>query len=260
MTYHNSIVEHRDSFVELICADICKIRLPNKKVDLVVTSPPYNVGMEYSHHDDTLSYNQYLKFNKKWLKCCYRWLRHTGRLCLNIPLDKNKGGQQSVGADLTCIAKEIGFRYHSTIIWNEGSISRRTAWGSWKSASAPYVIAPVELILVLYKGEWKRESGIGRISTIERDEFIQWTNGLWTFKGESPKRVGHPAPFPIELPRRCIKMFSFEGDTIMDPFMGSGTTGVACMDLKRKFIGIDLDVKYFEIAKSRICQTQRNLF
>ncbi|HRQ23391.1 MAG TPA: DNA methyltransferase, partial [Anaerolineales bacterium] len=126
----------------------------NSSIDLIVTSPPYNVDIQYNSHKDDVTYAEYLEFSKKWMTRCFDWLKDDGRFCLNIPLDKNKGGQQSVGADLTTIAKEIGFQYHSTIVWNEGNISRRTAWGSWKSASAPYVIAPVELIVVLYKKNW----------------------------------------------------------------------------------------------------------
>ena len=117
----------------------------------------------------------------------------------NIPLDKNKGGQQHVGADLTKLATAIGFQYHSTIVWNEGNISRRTAWGSWMRASAPYVIAPVELIVILYKDQWKKTSGSGE-SDMNREEFMGWTNGLWTFPGESKKRIGHPAPFSFRTP------------------------------------------------------------
>jgi site-specific DNA-methyltransferase (adenine-specific) len=184
---------------------------------------------------------------------CFGWLKDDGRFCLNIPLDKNKGGQQSVGADLTTIAKKIGFQYHSTIVWNEGNISRRTAWGSWKSASAPFVIAPVELILVLYKKTWKKTGG-SKISDITRDEFMDWTNGLWTFNGESKKKVGHPAPFPVELPRRCIKLFSYVEDVVLDPFCGSGTTLIAAVSNRRRGIGIDVDKKYCELARKRIME------
>jgi len=227
-----------------------KLIKPNS-VDLVVTSPPYNVDIKYNSNDDQISYEQYKKFSKKWMSRCYKWLKDDGRFCLNIPLDKNKGGQQSVGADLTTIAKKIGFKYHSTIIWNEGNISRRTAWGSWKSASAPYVIAPVELIVVLYKNTWKKTSG-SKESDISRQDFMDWTNGLWSFNGESKKKIGHPAPFPIELPRRCIKLFSFKGDTVLDPFLGSGTTLVASYLNNRKGIGIDIDPHYCRIALQRV--------
>ena len=222
-------------------------------VDLVITSPPYNVDIQYNSHKDDTSYADYLEFSKKWMSRCYAWLKEDGRFCLNIPLDKNKGGQQSVGADLTTLAKELGFHYHSTIIWNEGNISRRTAWGSWKSASAPYVIAPVELIVVLYKGSWKKTSG-SRVSDIGRDEFMDWTNGMWTFNGESKKRIGHPAPFPIELPRRCVKLFSYVGDVVLDPFNGSGTTLIAAVSNNRTGIGIEVDKKYCVLARRRILE------
>lgn len=227
--------------------------LAPQSVDLIITSPPYNVGIEYNSNDDTHEYESYLAFCEKWLKNCYLWAKDGARFCLNIPLDKNKGGQQSVGADITTLAKKIGWKYHSTIVWNEGNISRRTAWGSWLSASAPYVIAPVELILVLYKGEWKKaQKGI---SSINKDEFMAWTNGLWSFNGESKKRVGHPAPFPRELPKRCIKLFSFVGDVVCDPFNGSGTTMIESYLNKREFIGIEIDKEYCELAKNRFLQT-----
>jgi site-specific DNA-methyltransferase (adenine-specific) len=220
-------------------------------IDLIVTSPPYNVEIQYASHNDKLLYKEYLEFSRKWLRKCHQWLKPDGRLCLNIPLDKNKGGQQSVGADLTTIAKRIGYRYHATIIWNEGNISRRTAWGSWMSASAPYVIAPVELIVVFCKKDWKKVR-TGAESDITRNEFMEWTNGLWTFSGESKKRVGHPAPYPVELPRRCIKLFSFVGDTVLDPFLGSGTTLVAASRNDRCAIGIEIDEGYCRVARDRL--------
>jgi len=220
-------------------------------IDLIITSPPYNVDIPYNSHNDRGSYEEYLEFSRNWMRRCHKWLRNDGRFCLNIPLDKNKGGQQSVGADLTTIAKGEGFSYHSTIVWNEGNISRRTAWGSWLSASAPYVIAPVELIVVLYKNTWKKTSG-SRRSDITREEFMAWTNGLWTFNGERKSRIGHPAPFPVELPLRCMKLFSFVGDTVLDPFMGSGSTLVAASLCSRKGIGIEIDPRYCILASERI--------
>lgn len=232
--------------------------VPKESVDLIITSPPYNVDIKYNSHNDQISYEEYLEFSYKWLSRCFEWLKDDGRLCLNIPLDKNKGGQKSVGADLTIIAKKIGFKYHSTIIWNEGNISRRTAWGSWLSASAPYVIAPVELIVILYKKDWKKNNK--KQSDITKEEFIEWTNGLWTFPGQSKKGAGgHPAPFPIELPKRCIKLFSFVNDLVLDPFMGSGSTIIASILNNRKCIGIEVDDKYCEIAKKRIFEETKLL-
>jgi site-specific DNA-methyltransferase (adenine-specific) len=119
------------------------------------------------------------------------------------------------------------------------------------SPSAPYVIAPVELIIVLFKGSWRRPAA-GRKSDIARKEFMDWTNGLWTFSGESKKKVGHPAPFPVELPTRCIKLFSYVGDTVLDPFMGSGSTLVAASRCDRRGIGIELDEGYCITARGRL--------
>src|SRR5215207_2504548 len=242
----------QDENITIIKDDILDTSsIARDSIDLIITSPPYNVDIKYNSHKDNVSYVDYLEFSEKWLRQCYGWLKDDGRLCLNVPLDKNKGGQQSVGADFTHLAKTIGFNYHSTIIWNEGNISRRTAWGSWMSASAPFVIAPVELILILYKKSWKKASR-SRISDVTRDEFMNWTNGLWTFNGESKKKIGHPAPFPLELPKRCVKLFSFVGDTVLDPFMGSGTTLMAATLHGRKAIGIEIDEGYCRVAQRRI--------
>ena len=124
------------------------------------------------------------------------------------------------------------------------------------SASCPYVIAPVELIVLLYKDSWKKTSG-SKKSDIRRDEFISWTNGVWTFSGEKKSKIGHPAPFPIELPKRCIKLFSYVGDTVLDPFMGSGTTVVAAKQNKRNGIGIDNELEYCELAMHRVLKETR---
>jgi site-specific DNA-methyltransferase (adenine-specific) len=185
------------------------------------------------------------------MRRCYNWLKEDGRFCLNIPLDKNKGGQQSVGADLTGIAQAVGFQYQTTIVWNEGNISRRTAWGSFQRASAPYVIAPVELIVVFYKKKWKKTSG-SNISTIKKEDFLEWTNGLWTFNGESKRKIGHPAPFPTILPRRCVQLFSYKWDIVLDPFSGSGSTVIAACQCDRFSIGIDIDMEYCALARSRL--------
>ncbi|KAK3582282.1 hypothetical protein CHS0354_023821 [Potamilus streckersoni] len=185
-------------------------------IDLIVTSPPYNVGIDYNSNDDELGYEQYLDFSEKWMQNCFDWSKPQARFCLNIPLDKNKGGHRAVGADLTKIAQKVGWNYKTTIIWNEGNISRRTAWGSWKSASAPVVIAPVELIVVLYKDEWKKTNG-SKISDVTGDEFKSWTQGVWVFNGES-----------------------------------SGTTLLVAQNLSRKAVGTELDLTYCELAKHRI--------
>lgn len=231
--------------------DILKIdAIENDSIDLIVTSPPYGVDIEYENYDDSVPYPEYLEFTRKWLARCYDFTKYDGRLCLNVPLDKNKGGQQSVCADITTIAKNVGWRYHATIIWNEQNISRRTAWGSWMSASAPFVIAPVEVIIVMYKRRWKK-SRKGK-SDVTRDEFIEWTNAVWNFSGESKRKIGHPAPFPVELPKRCITLFSYVGDTVLDPFLGSGTTLIPCLETNRAGIGVEINKKYCDLAIQRL--------
>lgn len=224
--------------------------IPPSSVDLIVTSPPYNVCIPYGSVRDDISYADYLDFTGRWLGKACSLMKPDGRMCLNIPLDKNLGGQQSVYADILTLAKAAGWRYHATVIWNEQNISRRTAWGSWLSASAPYVIAPVETIAILYRESWKKKAP--GTSDITREEFIAWTNGVWTFSGEKRARTNHPAPFPVELPTRCIKLFTYVGDTVLDPFLGSGTTLVACRNLGRRGIGVEIDPGYCDVARRRV--------
>jgi site-specific DNA-methyltransferase (adenine-specific) len=244
-----------DERIQIICDNFLELKLiPENSIDLIVTSPPYNVDVHYNSCKDNIIYDEYLEFTEKWLNEAYLLMKSDGRMCLNIPIDKSKGRQgagfQCVHADVVKIAEKVGWKYFSTIIWNEGNISRRTAWGSWMSARAPYIIAPVEAIIVFYKEQWKKiRNGV---SDITKREFMEWTNGVWTFSGESKKKVGHPAPFPMELPRRCIKLFSFVGDMVLDPFMGSGTTLIACALLNRKGIGVEIDQNYCEIARKRL--------
>lgn len=235
--------------------DFLKVDLKEyiNKVDLVITSPPYNLSIEYGSFNDSIDYKDYLNFTESWLKKTFLLLKEDGRVCLNIPLDKNKNGRRPVYADIVKIALDVGFKYQSTIVWNEQNISRRTAWGSWLSASAPYVIAPVEMIVLLYKNSWKKQNK--GTSTITREEFIEWTNGVWTFPGENRKKIGHPAPFPLELPRRCIRLFSYKEDLILDPFLGSGTTALAGLLEGRKVIGVEINPEYIDLAIKRIKET-----
>lgn len=225
-------------------------KIPNNYIDLIVTSPPYNLSKEYEISNDNLEYSEYLEFSCKWLQKCYTLAKDDGRLCINIPIDTGKGAHRSTGADITCIAKNIGWNYRTTIVWNEGNISNSMAKGSFMSASSPHVISPVELIVVFYKKQWKKLN-TGK-SDITKDEFLEWTNGLWTFNGESKRKIGHPAPFPLELPKRCIKLFSYINDIVLDPFMGSGTTPIAAKMLSRKTIGVDISEDYCKLAYKRI--------
>lgn len=236
--------------------DFLNVRIRSNSVDLIVTSPPYNVGIKYNTYRDDLEYQEYLDFTEKWLTKSFRLLKSTGRLCLNVPIDNKY--HHTIGADVTHIAKSVGFKYRSTILWNKRVNTKKT-WGSWLSASAPHISTPVEYILLFYKEKWKKPKGK---STLDKQSFIEWTNGLWTFNNEINK--DHPAPFPIELAYRCINLFSYVENLVLDPFAGSGTTLIAAALSKRRAIGVEIDQQYCELIKKRILNTpylyQNSLF
>ncbi len=237
---------YRDDLVEIYNADSADLAfLADESIQLVVTSPPYNLGKDYGTARDDATYLGYLNWVKAWCVELYRVLEPGGRLCLNIPLDINlsfdEGGKRTISkqpvlADFTALlVRDLSFVYNTTILWLEGNISRRTAWGSWLSASDPWVNTAAEVVLVLSRDRRKRD-GRGKTSDLERDAFMDWTLGLWEFGGQSTAQHGHPAPFPEELPRRLIKLFSFREDVVLDPFLGSGTTCRVAKDLGRRSI------------------------
>lgn len=225
----------------MIHQDLFNVDLGEGSVDLVVTSPPYNLGKEYEVTEYG-SFQDYLAFTKVWLLHIRPWLKKDARLCINIPIDVSYPTTTPFYAAFIKTALESGYHYKTTIIWNEGNISRRTAWGSWMSASSPNIICPVEVIVILYKDQWNKEHK--GVTGITRDEFMEWTLGHWTFPGSKSKI--HPATFPQELPRRCIQLFSYEEDVVLDPFAGIGTTLLVADELHRKGIGIEREKKYVE--------------
>lgn len=245
---------YSDDLVTIYRADTAYLDvLDDETVDLIITSPPYNLDVSYNGYRDAVPYDRYLEWIGLWSAALFRVSRPGGRACINIPLDSNKGGKRAVYADYVRIFRDAGWQYQTTIVWNEQNISRRTAWGSWMSPAAPFVTAPVEMIPVFHKGDWRRPRR-GRESDITRDEFLSWTLGVWEFPGENPSKVGHPAPFPVELPRRLIKLYSYTDDVILDPFLGSGTTAVAAKMLGRRCVGVDVDETYCQIAADRCRQ------
>ena len=229
--------------------DVLK-KLPNNCVHLMVTSPPYNVGKEY---DEDLTLGEYLDFIEEVMREVYRVLVWGGRVCFNVA---NLGRKPYIPLHAYLIQRfeEIGFLFRGEIIWDKGDAvsGSSTAWGSWKSAVNPILRDQHEYIIVMSKGDFKREKKYGKEDTITRDEFLEFTRSVWRFPPESAKRVGHPAPFPEELPYRCIQLYTFRGDIVLDPFVGSGTTCVVALKTGRHFIGIDIEEKYVEIAKKRI--------
>jgi len=222
--------------------------LPDACVHLMVTSPPYNARKEY---DQDLTLEEYLILLENVFRETYRVLVPGGRACINVA---NLGRKPYIplNAFISLMMVEIGFLMRGEIIWDKGSsVGSSTAWGSWLSASNPTLRDVHEYILIFSKGQFKRESNRGE-STIERDDFLELTKSVWQFPTESASRVGHPAPFPLELPRRLIQLYTFEGEVILDPFMGSGTTAIAAQRTNRNFVGYELDQAYADLALKRI--------
>jgi DNA modification methylase len=222
--------------------------LPDSSIHLMVTSPPYNVGKEY---DDDLTLDEYRDFLSKVWKEVYRVLVPGGRVCLNVA-NLGRKPYLPLHAFLAGDMLKTGFLMRGEVIWNKASSAGgSTAWGSWQSAKNPTLRDVHEYILVFSKGSYGRSPG-DKKPTITRDEFLEYTKSVWSFGAESAKKVGHPAPFPIELPARCIKLYTFEGDVILDPFMGSGTTAIAAKMLNRHYMGYEVDLEYIRLARERI--------
>jgi DNA modification methylase len=223
--------------------------LPDNSVHLMVTSPPYNVGKQY---DNDLSLEDYLAFLLRVWKETHRVLVPGGRMCINVA---NLGRKPYIPlhAFIAEQAISLGFLMRGEIIWNKAaSASPSTAWGSWKSASNPTLRDVHEYILVFCKGSFKRQNPSKRENTISRDEFLEYNKSVWNIAAEPARRIGHPAPFPVELPRRLIQLYTFKGEIVLDPFMGSGQTAIAAMKSERQYAGYEIDGKYLELAKRRI--------
>jgi site-specific DNA-methyltransferase (adenine-specific) len=219
----------------------------------MITSPPYNVSKEY---DDDLSLAEYLTLLKNAFSETFRVLVDGGRACINVA---NLGRKPYIPLSdyISKLMIEIGFNMRGEIIWNKAaSASASTAWGSWQSAANPVLRDVHEYILVFSKGPYSRERQKGEIehkqNTITKEQFIEWTKSVWTMNAESAKKIGHPAPFPEELPNRLIQLYSFATDIVLDPFMGSGTTAVAATKAKRNFVGYEVNDEYVKIAQKRL--------
>ncbi len=223
--------------------------LPDNSVHLMVTSPPYNVGKEY---DENLTLQQYRKVLKQVWKEVYRALVPGGRACINIA---NLGRKPYIPLHAFIVEDmlDLDFLMRGEIIWNKAtSASPSTAWGSWLSAANPTLRDIHEYILVFSKGMFRRKNDSRRQSTISREEFLEFTKSVWTFSAESAHRVGHPAPFPIELPYRLLQLYTFEGEVILDPFIGSGQAAIAAIKTNRHYVGYDISEEYVRLAERRI--------
>jgi site-specific DNA-methyltransferase (adenine-specific) len=249
-------IEHKENELPSSCVNkiFCKSsermeELPDSSVHLMVTSPPYNVGKEY---DKDLSLAEYRDFLSRVWKETYRVLAPGGRACINVA---NLGRKPYIPLN-SLVAQDMeraGFLMRGEIIWNKASsASPSTAWGSWMSPANPTLRDVHEYILVFSKESYSRMNSNHGSATMERDEFLELTKSIWTFSAESAHRVGHPAPFPVELPSRCIRLFTFSNDIVLDPFMGSGSTALASIANGRRYVGYDNNPGYVELAEKRI--------
>ena len=223
--------------------------IPDSSIHLMITSPPYNVGKEY---DDDLTLDEYLELLTKVFGEVYKKLVTGGRACINVA---NIGRKPYIPlhAMIIEIMLDLGFLMRGEIIWDKSASGGGScAWGSWMSASNPVLRDYHEYILVFSKDSYSKDKKQVKRDTITHDDFIEWTRSVWTFPAVNAKKIGHPAPFPIELPHRLINLYSYEGDVVLDPFCGSGTTAIAARQNNRNYICYDIKPEYIDLAKRRI--------
>jgi len=228
--------------------------LPDSSVHLMVTSPPYNAGKEY---DQDLKLDEYLTMLRKVWKEVLRVLVPGGRACINVA---NLGRKPYIPLHAFIINDmlALGFLMRGEIIWNKAaSASASTAWGSWRSASNPTLRDVHEYILIFSKDIFGRLAPKGSHNTISKDSFLEDTKSVWTFPAVSAKKIGHPAPFPQELPQRLIELYTFAGEVVLDPFMGSGQTALAARAASRDYVGYEINANYAALAERRIAQAQK---
>ncbi|MEI6083110.1 MAG: site-specific DNA-methyltransferase [Verrucomicrobiota bacterium] len=247
---------------QIICGDCRTVmqKLPAESVHLAITSPPYNVGLEYDGHDDSMPYEKYLEWLMPVWRQVLRVLVPGGRFALNICPTSIKDFKP-VHYDMARQLRDLGFIMRTEIIWYKQTIRRRTAWGSFRSPSNPHIMPSWEYVLVFSKGSWKLP-GDKADADITSDEFIKCSDGFWDIhpetKGRQPflKKTtgGHPAPFPEELIRRLIKFYSYRKNVVLDPFGGTGTVAKVANETSRHFIHIDRSRKYCAIARERLTQ------
>ncbi len=224
--------------------------LPDNSIHLMVTSPPYNASKEY---DDDLSLEEYLDMLQQVWGETYRALVPGGRACINVA---NLGRKPYIPLHTYIIEQclQTGFLMRGEVIWNKASsASPSTAWGSWMSAANPVLRDVHEYILVFSKGTFSRVRG-ERENTILREDFLEWTKSVWNFPAVSAKKIGHPAPFPEQLPHRLIQLYTFSGEIVLDPFAGSGTTCLAALQDGRGYIGYEINSEYVELAQQRLAE------
>ncbi len=246
---YREVIISKNIIDQVHCGDSRNLSIiPDESIHLMVTSPPYNCGKEY---DDDLNLSEYRQLLFEVFEQVYEKLVVGGRACINVA---NLGRNPYIPLHSYIINDmlEIGYLMRGEIIWQKAaSAGGSTAWGSWMLATNPTLRDVHEYILVFSKGSMKLPSN-GKVSTITKNNFMESTTSIWNFPPESAKRVGHPAPFPEELPYRLIQLYTFEGDVVLDPFCGSGTTCIAALKTGRHYVGFDINEEYVNLAKDRI--------
>jgi site-specific DNA-methyltransferase (adenine-specific) len=244
------------------CGDSLKLfeKIDNDSVDLVLTSPPYNIGIDYGTYKDNLKWDDYLLWCKKWLIEVQRVLKPDGRFAINVLTNANikvtDEGRKSPLLDFGGVLKGVGLKVHAVTLWPDKTRQTHTAWGSWCSASSPYIYCAYESIIIGYKDSWKKE--IPKQNSISRQDFVEGVKGSYDFGTSNNKN--YPATFPLKLPLLMIELLTFVDDVVLDPFCGVGTTGVACLRKQRKFIGFDISEKAISITKKNLKKESKTFF
>jgi len=251
------VIMETNKIYNMECVEGMKQIIPDDSINVVITSPPYNVGIDYDSWNDKMEWNDYLEFAKNWLSEVYRCLKKDGRIALNIPYEINvmkRGGRIFLVAEYWKIMQEIGFKFAGIVDLQEIQPQRvkLTAWGSWLKASAPYIYNPKECVIIAYKEEWKKQD-VGNSyftdSDKHKEEFKELVYGMWKYRAET--RGLTKANFSYDIPLKALKILSFQEDVVLDPFMGSGTTAEACIRLNRQYIGFEISKSYCNTMKCR---------
>ena len=220
-------------------------------VDLIVTSPPYNCNIPYRSYNDNLPWGRYLSWCSDWLSQCYRILKDDGRIAINVLVQmgtENNTVRVSPMKQFMNIMQKVGFHIMGTPLWLDNHRVKYTAWGSWKSASSPYIYNPTEVIILAYKNVRKKINQ-GQ-NTISKEDFIHGCSGIWNIRPDTNSLT--KATFPVALPKLVIELLTYKNDLVLDPFNGSGSTGIACLLTQRNYIGIEIDQEYCRIARNRL--------
>ena len=241
-------MDQLDKILNMDCVEGMKL-LPDNSMDLILTSPPYNIGIDYDSYDDDRDWGEYYEWCRTWLKECLRVMKPDGRIALDHYLSfGNANHRESPTCVLYRIMEELGFQHHAIALWTDNHLTKKTAWGSWLSSTAPYINCPYEAIIVDYKERWKRDA-TGK-TNLTKDEFMMMSSGLWRMRTESHGLT--KANFSLDFASKIIRYLSYENDVVLDPFMGSGTTAVAAIQSNRHYIGFEISTEYCRIANRRL--------